>query len=422
MDADKKQLITNDNAVRDGKGGTVITRWGWAAIGINIILSLLNLEIALASGSLAVTSEMIHNLVDLMASIVLLIGLIISQRQSKSFPYGLYKVENVVAVALSALIFLTGYEIVRDAVLGAEKHLTVGPLILAGVALSALIPFFFSHFELRGGKLANSPSLIASAMEYRTHIFTSGVILVSLVSQYFGLNLDRFAALVVVFFIVRTGWYLLKDGMRVLLDASLDAGTLDQVRQIIESDPATDQIKSLTGRNSGRYRFVEAVITFRIDNLKKAHDASQRIETAIRAKVPFIERVLIHYEPSVPAYKTYAFPLVSGDGSLSSHFGEAPYFALVRIRLSDGEIVKQEVIHNPYQDLEKAKGMRVAEWLVSQKVDCIMLSENLQGKGPEYVFADAGTEIIYTEADKLSLLLEDIKLKPPDESVEKKDR
>jgi cation diffusion facilitator family transporter len=388
--------------------GVTVERWGWASIFINLLLSLLNLGVAIASGSLAVVSEMVHNLVDLMASVVVLIGLRISQRKSKSFPYGLYKVENVVSVLLAGLIFFTGYEIVREAVFSSGGQTKVNLWILAGVSLSAIIPLLFSHFELRAGKAANSPSLIASGLEYRTHIFSSGIVLISLISHYLGLSLDRLAALLVVFFITRTGWEMLKDGMRVLLDASLDADTMAQVRQIIENDPATAQIKGLTGRNSGRYRFLEAEITLRTDDLKKAHDVSQRIEKSIRDEVPHIERVLIHYEPTLPTNRRYAFPLANLDGNLSDHFGEAPYFALVSLRLSDMEIEKQEVIHNPYMEVPKAKGIRVAEWLLSKKVDRIVLKENLQGKGPEYVFKNAGVEMIYTKVNSWRIALEEL--------------
>src|SRR4030066_134470 len=112
--------------------GIAVERWGWGSIGINLLLSLLNLVIAIASGSLAVTSEMVHNLVDLMASVVVLIGLRISQRRSKSFPYGLYKIENVVSVALAGLIFFTGYEIVREALTNYREQTTVSLWMLVG--------------------------------------------------------------------------------------------------------------------------------------------------------------------------------------------------------------------------------------------------------------------------------------------------
>jgi cation diffusion facilitator family transporter len=383
-------------------------RWAWASIIISLALSLLNLGIGLASGSLAVISEMVHNLVDLLASVVVLIGLKISQRKNKSFPYGLYKVENVVAVVLSGLIFYTGYEIAREALLSVQKPTTVNIWILAGVVLSIAIPLIFGHFEFAAGKSANSPSLIASAMEYRTHIFTSGVVLISMISDTFGLNIDRIASLIIVIFILKTGWELLKDGMRVLLDASLDANSLAQVRRIVESDPATVQVKSLTGRNSGRYRFLEVEMSLRTNDLKSAHEVSRRIEKSIKEEVPNVERVLIHYEPIQPANCLYAFPLANLAGDMSEHFGGAPYFALINQCISDLQVEKQEIILNPFTQLPKAKGIRVAEWLISLKVDRVVLKENLQGKGPEYVFKDAGVELIYTAANSWNAALEEL--------------
>lgn len=58
-------------------------------------------------------------------------------------------------------------------------------------------------------------------------------------------------------------------------------------------------------------------------------------------------------------------------------------------------------MNNPHLDLEKGKGIRVAEWLVEQKVDLVLVRESPKGKGPEYVFADAGVELILTEATSL---------------------
>jgi cation diffusion facilitator family transporter len=383
-----------------------IERWGWASIGVNILLSLLNLIISIASGSLAVAAEMVHNLIDLAASVAVLVGLKISQRRSKAFPYGLYKVENIVAVGVSALIFFTGYEIVREALFALPRATTVNLWMLAGVILSAAIPLAFGYFELRAGKKVNSPSLIADAQEYHAHVFSSGVVFTALLGQFFGLRLDRWAALFVAAFIVKTGWELLRDGMRVLLDASLDASTLSQVREIIQNEPSVVQVKTLIGRNSGRYRFLEAEVGLRVNDLQKAHSISQHLQQTIKDSVPHVERVLIHYEPIIPTHLRYAFPLAAPDGRLSEHFGKAPYMALITLRLIDGAIEKREVIINPHCQDEKAKGIKVAEWLVSLKVDRIFIKESLQGKGPEYVFANAGVKIESIDCDTLNMALD----------------
>jgi cation diffusion facilitator family transporter len=378
------------------------SRVAGASIGVNILLSLLNLAIAIASGSLAVIAELIHNLVDLVTSVAVLMGVRISERKSRSFPYGLYKVENMVAVGMAILIFFTGYEIARESLFAASRPATVNALILAGVALSALFPLAFSFYEMRVGKDLNSPSLMADAQEYRTHVLSSGMVFLALIGQLFDLPLDRVAALAIVIFIAKTGWELLSSGMRVLLDASLDAETLGQVRSIIETEPAVTEVRSLVGRNTGRYRFLEAEVALRTDDLAKGHAASERIEKAIRDQVPHVERILLHYEPRVRTHLRYAVPLADADGTVSEHFGEAPYFGLVTVRTSDDQIEHREVLANPHLKVKKAKGIQVGEWLMELKADVVLLREDIQGKGPAYVFADAGVETRSTQGKVLS--------------------
>jgi predicted Fe-Mo cluster-binding NifX family protein len=220
-----------------------------------------------------------------------------------------------------------------------------------------------------------------------------------------GFPLDRYAALVIVVFIAKTGWQLLVDGMRVLLDASLDAETLQQARSIVQAEPAVTEVRSLVGRSAGRYRFLETDVALRVDDLAKAHAVSQRLETAIRGQIPHVERVLVHYEPRVRTQVRYAVPLADPGGAVSQHFGEAPFFALVTVRTADGQAEHQEVLGNPHQTVEKAKGIRVGEWLVGLKADVVVLREDLHGKGPAYVFADAGVETRLTEATTLPEVL-----------------
>jgi predicted Fe-Mo cluster-binding NifX family protein len=69
-------------------------------------------------------------------------------------------------------------------------------------------------------------------------------------------------------------------------------------------------------------------------------------------------------------------------------------------------VEEQQVLANPHQEEEKAKGIRVAEWLVARKVDVVWLKEELRGRGPVYVFGDAGVEMRSTEALTLAQTLE----------------
>jgi cation diffusion facilitator family transporter len=377
-------------------------RWAWYSVGLNVLLAGLHAVIAAASGSLAVAAELAHNVVDFAAAMAVLAGIKLASRKSKAFPYGLYKLENLAALGLALLIFLTAYEIARDALLAPAVAVRAKDWMLAVLAATGVLPLVFSRFELRAGRAANSPALIADAKEYRVHAFTTGLAFAALAAPWLGFALDRYAALAIVVAVAWMGWGLLRDAMRVLLDASLDAGTLEDIRKAVGADPAVTEVTWITGRNAGRFRFVEAGIALRVADLEKAQGAIRRIEAQVRAALPHVERVLLHPEPAASPHERCAVPLADTMGTLSAHFGEAPYFALVTLRRADGAIEEQHVVANPHQALERAKGIRVAEWLVAQKIDAVVLHQDLRGKGPEYVFRDAGVDLRHTDGKTLA--------------------
>jgi cation diffusion facilitator family transporter len=388
--------------------GPTIRRVALYSLLLNISLVLTKLVLSIITGSLALRADAIHSLVDVFGSLALIMGLVISSRKSSSFPYGLYKVENMVSIVISLLLFLTAYEIVLEALTAGPSIIPYGGWVLLVVALMIPIPLLFGRFEVRAGKKANSPSLIADGSQFKVDTFTASIVLFALIAQRYGIPLDKIAAIVIAIFIVRAGWHILVSGMRVLLDASVDAQTLEKIRTAIEAQPEVSTVKSVTARNSGRYLFVEATVALRIASLKRAHQVSERTETKIREAVPHVDRVLIHYEPQSRSRIRYIIPLADAAGEIGLHFGESPCFALVEIDMQKKSVSRREVLANPYKDLAKGRGLKVAEFLLSHKPDVVMTRENLSGKGPGYVFAEAGVETAPTDDESLGKIIEDL--------------
>lgn len=374
-----------------------IERWGWYSILVNIVLASLHGVIAITSGSLAVTAEMVHNFVDLLGAVAVLVGIRLAGRKSSRFPYGLYKIESIVALGLSGLVFLTAYEIVQQALLAPAAKVEAEGWMFLLLLLTTAIPLLFSRYELRAGQASHSPALIADAKEYRVHALTTGLAILALASSWLNLPIDRIAALLIVIVVLKTGWELLVDAMRVLLDASLDVDTIVQIQRIIDTHPLVTEVKWVTGRNAGRYHFVEAGISLRATSLDKVESAMQHIEASVHEAIPRIDRVLMQVEPASTTYLRYAVPLTAVDGAISEHFGEAPYFLFLTLKREGHSVVERRVAMNPFNEVERGKGIRVAEWLIAQKVDMVLTREELQGKGPAYVFSDAGVELMLTK-------------------------
>lgn len=382
---------------------------------LNLTLAVMKGFLAFFSGSLALFASAIDSGADAVASLVIYAGVRLSTRKTRSFPLGLHKLENVASVVIAFFIFIAGYEIIQKVLSPATRPLSISfsyiLLFIAGTAAT----FIFGQYALSIGRKTGSPTLIADGRQRQVDVLASIVVLISIALSYFNLHLDIFGitvdqlgAALILIFIVRSGWELLADGMRVLLDASIDFSTLDQIREIIRSEPTVNEIKFLSGRNSGRFRFIQTDISLKTEDLHRAHQISKDLESKIRDQVPHVEKVLIHYEPDVRSHEHIGVPLDDATGRISSHFGEAPYFGIVRICRKNKEVENQRVVENPYCSVETAKGIRVAEWMVQQGIEHIGIKEDVSRKGPAYVLSNAGVKIHIISADQLNSAIREI--------------
>jgi cation diffusion facilitator family transporter len=406
--------LVESNAISEEAAGAAddetraIQRVALIGFVLNLALVVVKGVLAALSGSLAVTASAIDSGTDSLASLVLYGGLKLSVRKTPSFPLGLYKIENVISVLLALFIFFAGYEIARHIFVSPPQAPDISLPIIAWLLAGTISIFVFGQYALRVSKRTESPTLKGEARHRQTDSLSSLVVLASAVMSYFGvefelfgISVDQMGAALVLIFVAHTGWELLSDGMRVLLDASIDFDTLDEVRNIMKSHPSVAQITSLVGRSAGRYRFLQGTVVLRTDDLERAHKISHEIESNIRRQIPHVERVSIHYEPQTKEYSRIAVPLADDRNTLSAHFGESPYFAVVLVRQADNQVEKKEIVENPHLRAEKAKGILVSEWLVNQKVDQVILKSEVKHKGPGYVLSDAGVEIHLTSADHL---------------------
>lgn len=364
------------------------------------------------SDSIALKAEAFHSFADFIAAITVLAGVKIANRKTKAFPYGLYKVENVMSILISLVIFYSGYEIVMEIVSNNQEELQNSFIAIVSLLISIILTFAFSKYEMKIGKEINSPILIADAAHIRMDVLSNVIVLAAIISSMLGYPLDEAAAIVIVCFIIKIGFQILRDGLKVLLDASLDYETLSKVEKIIITIPQVIEVKSLTGRNSGRFKFIETSILIKTHNLDKAHYIADRIETLVKEQVENIDRILIHYEPIRKEQVIYALPLTDDQTVLNEHFGEALYFLMVTFAADCDIARKVEIIENPFLTSEKGKGILVAEFLVQRAVDFVVVKKGFHSKGPEYVFANSNIEVIVTDKEIPASIFEERKLHP----------
>lgn len=92
---------------------------------------------------------------------------------------------------------------------------------------------------MRVGQKNNSPGLVADGYHSKSDALSSIVVFAGILA-----NVDKYAAIVVAFFIFRSAFEPLIDSLKVLLDASVEPDILMQVREILSRDPRVKRLKN----------------------------------------------------------------------------------------------------------------------------------------------------------------------------------
>jgi len=376
---------------------------------LNLFLTGVKGYLALLTGSKALLAETVHSLTDVVGSLAVWSGIILSRRQSPSFPWGLYKVENMGALISAFFLLLGAYEIGKSSLIARRQvisHIDISVLVL----FVMVIPIFiFARYEKREAERINSPSLMADSRHWTADIAPLGVVIAGVGGSLVYPHADRFAALVIIVFIIKAGYKIVSDSVKSLLDASVDAKTLEKMRGILKRFSEIEEVKSLNARNSGSFIFVHLDIRLSMKKLEEAHHLADLVESAIRKEIPFVERVSIHYEPVKREYTEYAVPLASQEGEISGHFGSAPFIGIWNKKTNEDVILSQQILDNPFLEMEKGKGIKLAEFLVEKGVNVLYVRKPFEGKGPEYVFSNYEVEVRITDKETLGQLIEDIR-------------
>ena len=385
------------------------------SIAVNLFLSILKLVAGFISGSKALVADGIHSLADLAAAVSVYAGIVIANMKVKGFPYGLYKVENIISLVSALAIFFAGYEIARETFFEEKSYRIENVGVAVGaVVLTIVITYLFSRFERKKGEELHSPSLIADSEHIKTDMFSSIVVLAGIVGNYLGFPVvEKAAVLLIVLLIFHAGYEILVEALKVLLDASIDRETLDRIEKLLKSHPLVSEVKSITGRSSGSYKFIEAEVTVATNDLEKAHNIVHEVEAIVKREIPFIEKLVIHFEPEGKKAELFAVP-VNGE-KVCDRFAECPEILILK---QEGEGFRTvERLKNPAVRLKFGKCIELVEFLAKRGVDCIAINNLPLGKGVIYALSAYGIGMkLITEEDLqefLRKLKEDPYCEPP---------
>lgn len=300
VDATSKDKVTENEFIR------VANRVSIISIVQNALLSGFKLLAGIVAHSSAMVSDAVHSASDVFSTIIVMIGVKISSKDSdKEHPYGHERLECVAAIILAVVLLITGIKIgsgaVRNIIAGNYQALQKpGVLALVAAIVSIVVKeamyWYTRHYAIK----IDSSALMADAWHHRSDALSSIGALIGIGGAMLGFPImDSVASIVIFFFIAKAAFDIFKDAMDKMVDHSCDEETENAIRESVLKNSEVKGVDLLQTRIFGNKIYVDLEIS--VDGtytLSKAHDIAEEVHEDIEQNFPKVKHIMVHVNPA----------------------------------------------------------------------------------------------------------------------------
>lgn len=254
------------------------------------------------TGSVSMLASITDSMLDLLASFISMLILrfaLMPADQNHSFGHG--KAESMASLAQSAFISGSAIFLLLQ---GIQRFYSPQELnnSLLGIGVTIFSIFLTALLVWYQGKVikhTDSPAIKADRLHYQTDLLMNIAILISLALSYSGVIwADAVFAIAIAAYILWNAGVMLMGSVQLLLDVALPQEEIQQIEQIITSDPRILGFHDLRTRRAGAVRFIQLHLELD-DHLSfvEAHDITEALEQRLKNAFGIVD-IAIHHEPT----------------------------------------------------------------------------------------------------------------------------
>ncbi|WP_223166228.1 cation diffusion facilitator family transporter [Nonomuraea sp. SYSU D8015] len=260
--------------------------------------------IVLASGSVALLGDTLHNLADALTAVPLAIAFSVGRRAAtRRFTYGYGRAEDLAGIVIVLLIAgsaaLAGYEAV-ERLIDPQDIRAVWWVAAAGV-VGFLGNEWVARYRIKVGREIGSAALVADGLHARTDGFTSLAVLLGAGGAGLGFPI---ADPIVGLLITGAICFVLRDAAREIYHRLMDAvdpELVDAAERIIATVDGVQRVGSVRLRWIGHALHAEVEIFVDHDmSVVDAHAVAVEAEHRLIHELPRLRAATVHTDPHGP--------------------------------------------------------------------------------------------------------------------------
>lgn len=271
----------------------------------NLLLSVGKLFAGIFANSGAMISDAVHSASDVFSTIIVMIGVKISGKDSDNdHPYGHERLECVAAIILATVLAATGIGIGYGAVVkimaGDYNVEMPGILALVAAVVSILVKELMFWYTRYYAKQIDSSALMADAWHHRSDSLSSIGALIGIIGARLGFGImEPLASVVICIFIEKAAYDIFMDAVNKMVDKSCDDETMEKIKACAMNIPGVENIDLLRTRVFGNKIYVDMEIAADGNKtLDETHAVAERVHDAIEKEFPKVKHIMVHVNPA----------------------------------------------------------------------------------------------------------------------------
>lgn len=283
-----------------------VMRVSRVSIAANLVLTLFKLAAGALAHSGAMISDAIHSASDVFSTVVVIVGVRISNRASdRDHPYGHERLECVASIVLATILAVTGLGIgysAADKIMGGNYGQLAVPGVLALVAagVSIAVKEAMYWYTRCYAKKLDCGALMADAWHHRSDALSSVGALIGIAGARMGYPiLDPAASLAICVFIEKAAYDIFMDAVDKMVDKACDDEVEAQLRDCAAAQEGVLGVDLLRTRVFANKIYVD--IEIRVDGdkkLREAHGIAEDVHDAIERTFPRVKHIMVHVNPA----------------------------------------------------------------------------------------------------------------------------
>ena len=269
---------------------------------VDFLLAVFKVMVGMFGNSGALIADGIHSFSDLLSDgVVWYAAKHSADEADEEHPYGHERFETVATLGLSIILAIIGTGIIFDAFnrLSSPSELTHSTFLLSVAALSIFSKEALYWYTLKVAKTYKSEMLKANAWHHRSDALSSIVVFIGILGSLNGyLYLDAVAAIVVGLMVIYIAWELGIGATKELVDTSIDAAQVEQLRHVIGMISGVNNVHSLRTRKIGQG--ISADVHVQVDpflSVSEGHIISVSVERVAKECLEDLHDVTVHIDP-----------------------------------------------------------------------------------------------------------------------------